>query len=152
MKTIIIKRDKRLRKQNAVISLLALLIFLSTAIVVINLSVFLAVFLGLIGLLYLFSFIQDKRIIEEPAEIIFSDRCVFFNLIGTFEWDDINALEVRNSLNYNEYSERSASVYLHVLLENRKSFYFPITFLEKNENEIMALFMKYKPILLKSHF
>lgn len=152
MKTIIIKRDKRLRKQSAVISLLALLIFLSTAIVVINLSVFLAVFLGLIGLLYLFSFIQDKRIIEEPAEIIFSDRCVFFNSIGTFEWDDINALEVRNTLNYNEYSEKSASVYLHVLLENRKSFYFPITFLEKNENEIMALFISYKPILLKSHF
>ena len=77
MKTIIIKRDKRLRKQSAVISLLALLIFLSTAIVVINLSIFLAVFLGLIGLLYLFSFIQDKRIIEEPAEIILAIDAFF---------------------------------------------------------------------------
>lgn len=152
MKTIIIKRDKRLRKQSAVISLVALVLFLSTAMVVINLSVFLAVFLGLIGLLYLFSFIKDKRIIEEPVEIIFSDRCVFFNAIGTFDWDDINALEVKNSLSYNEYSEKSTSVYLHVLLENRESFYFPINFLEKNENEIMALFMEYKPILLKSHF
>lgn len=131
MKTIIIKRDKRLRKQNAIISLLGLLIFLSTAIVVINLSVFLAAFLGLIGLLYLFSFLKDKRNINEPAEIIFSNRCVFFNSIGTFEWDDINVLEVKNSHSHNEYNERSTSVYLHILLENRESFYFPITFWKK---------------------
>lgn len=150
METIIIKRDKRLRNQNVAISLLASLILLLIAITVIDLSVFMAVFLGVIGLLYLFYFIRSC-IIEEPAEIIFSDVEVFFNSIGTFTWDDINALEVDRRTSYNEYSERSVSTYIHILLANRKSFYFRIDLLEKTENEIVTLFIKYKPILRKSH-
>jgi hypothetical protein len=151
MKTIIIKRDKRLINQNVTISLLASFFFLLIAISVIDLSVFMAVFLGVIGLLYLFSFIRSC-IIEEPAEIMFSDTEVFFNSVGVFTWDDINAFEIDRRSNYNEYSERSISTYLHIVLGNRKSFYFRIDLLEKNESEIVALFIKYKPILRKSHF
>jgi hypothetical protein len=151
METIVIKRDKRLRNQNVTISLLGLLIFLSISFAVIDLSVFLAVFLGIIGLLYFFSFIQDSRLKKQPTEIIFSDKEVFFNSIGTFAWDDINAFEVKRRINRNEYNEKSTSIYLHILLENRKSFYFSIDLLEKNENEIVALFIKYKPSFLQLH-
>jgi len=151
METIIIKRDKRLRNYNGIISLLGVLIFLLSAIAVIDLSVFMAVFLGIIGLLYLFSFIRNSRVKEERTEIICNDTEVFFNSIGTFSWDDINALEVDRRSSYNEYNEKSISTYLHVFLKNRKSFYFSIDLLEKNENEIVTLFTKYKPILRKSH-
>jgi hypothetical protein len=78
METIVIKRDKRLRNQNRTISLLGLLIFLPISIAVINLSVFLAAFLGIIGLLYFFSLIRDGRLKQQPNEIIFSDQDVFF--------------------------------------------------------------------------
>jgi len=78
METIVIKRDKRLRTQNWTISLLGLLIFLPISIAVINLSVFLAAFLGIIGLLYFFSLIRDSRLKQQPNEIIFSDQDVFF--------------------------------------------------------------------------
>ena len=152
METIIIKRDKRLSNQSKTISLLGLLIFLPVSIAVRNLSVFLAVFLGVIGLLYFFSFIRISRLKEEPTEIIFRDTEVFFNSIGTFAWDDINAFEVDRRITHNEYNERNTSTYLHILLENRKSFYFPIDLLEKDENEIVTLFIKYKAILRKSHF
>lgn len=151
METIVIKRDKRLRTQNWTISLLGLLIFLPISIAVINLSIFLAAFLGIIALLYFFSLIRDSRLKQQPNEIIFSDQDVFFNAIGTFAWNDINAFEVKRRISHNEYNEKSTSIYLRILLENRKSFYFPIDLLEKNEKEIVALFIKYKPGFLQLH-
>ncbi|MDW8848635.1 hypothetical protein SD960_00920 [Flavobacterium sp. MMLR14_040] len=152
METIIIKQAKRFRNHTIIISFLASVIFLAVTIMVIDLSVFLAVFLGIIGLLYLFSFIKNTRVTQEPAEIILSDREVFFNSIGTFAWDEINAFEVNKRTSHNEYNEKSTATHLYILLENKKSFYFQIDLLEKNENEIMALFMTYKPVLRNSHF
>lgn len=151
METIIIKKAKRFRHHNIIISLLGSVFFLIIAIMVIDLSIFLAVFLGSIGLLYLFSFIKNRRVTEEPAEIIFSDTAVFFNSIGTFAWDEINALEVNKRSSHNEYNEKSTATHLNVMLENKKSFYFQIDLLDKNENEIMTLFLKYKPVLRKSY-
>jgi hypothetical protein len=78
-------------------------------------------------------------------------RTFFFNAIGTFAWNDINAFEIKRRISHNEYNEKSTSVYLHILLENRKSFYFPIDLLEKSEKEIVALFIKYKPDFLQLH-